>query len=97
MRTLRHHLLLEEDRNKLSQGKERNSNHFKLHLGEERFSNNKKNWQKRNNKGDLRDKLDKKHKWNDHGRNNYSSQKNDSYKKNFPCHNYGHLGHFRAT
>jgi len=41
---------MEEDR-KLSQGKERNSNNFELHLGEERYSGNKRNWQKRKPKG----------------------------------------------
>ena len=70
MRNLRHHLLMEEDR-KLSQEKERNSNNYELHLGEERYNGNKRNWQKRKPKGDLRDKLNKKRGHDDH--ENYDS------------------------
>ncbi|WVZ89020.1 hypothetical protein U9M48_035482 [Paspalum notatum var. saurae] len=95
MRNLRHHLLLDEDR-KLSQGKNKSSNNSELHLGEERYNNgNKKGWQKRKAKGDLRDKLNKKRDRDNHG--NYDTyQRNDNNKKNFACHNCGKTGHFRA-
>lgn len=92
MRTLRHHLLMEEDR-KLSQGKERNTHNSELHLGEEK-GNNKRNWQKRKSNGDLREKLNKKRDRDDRGNFN-SGQRNDKY-KNFKCHNCGQYGHFRA-
>lgn len=94
MRNLRHHLVMEEDR-KLSQGKERNSNNSELHLGEERNDANKKNWQKRKPKADLREKLNRKRDRDD--RVNYdSSQRNDKNKRDFTCHNCGQYGHFRA-
>jgi hypothetical protein len=94
MHSLRHHLLMEEDR-KLSQGKERNSHNSELHLGEEKNYENKKNWQRRNGKGDLRDKLNRKRDRGD--RENYNlSKKYDKNKRNFACHNYGQTRHFRA-
>jgi hypothetical protein len=94
VRNLRNHLLLEEDR-KLSQGKERNSHNSELHLGEEKYNGNKKGWQKRNGKGDLRDKLNRKRDIDD--QENYGTyHKSDKNKKFFTCHNCGQLGHFRA-
>jgi hypothetical protein len=45
---------MEEDI-KSSQGKERHSHHNELHLGEDR-----RNWNKRNSTGDLRDKINRK-------------------------------------
>jgi hypothetical protein len=85
MRNLRHHLIMEEDR-KLSHGKERNSNNSELHLGEERYNANKRNWQKKY-KVDLRDKLNWKRDRDDRG-NHDSSQRNDKNKRDFTCHSW---------
>ncbi|KAE8815574.1 hypothetical protein D1007_07045 [Hordeum vulgare] len=46
MRTLRHHLLMEEDRKK-SQGKEKNSYTTEIHLGEYKNQGNKRNFQRK--------------------------------------------------
>lgn len=86
MRSLRHHLLMEEDR-KSSQGKDRPSHHNELHLGEDR-----RNWNKKNSAGDLRDKINKKRNWDNQDRRG-STQNFD--KKYFKCHNCGDYGHFR--
>ncbi|KAE8810052.1 hypothetical protein D1007_13259 [Hordeum vulgare] len=86
-RNLRHHLLMEEDR-KTSQGKERHSHHQELHLGEDR-----RRWQKKNQGGDLRDKINKKRNWED--RNGRGPNSNLD-KRNFKCHSCGEYGHFRT-
>lgn len=86
MRSLRHHLLMEEDR-KSSQGKERHSHQNELHLGEDR-----RNWNKRNSTGDLRNKINRKRDWD----NNDRRGSNQNFgKKYFKCHNCGDYGHFR--
>uniref|UniRef100_A0A453S6A2 CCHC-type domain-containing protein n=1 Tax=Aegilops tauschii subsp. strangulata TaxID=200361 RepID=A0A453S6A2_AEGTS len=91
MSTLRHHLLMEEDR-KSTQRKERRSQHDELHLGEDK-SSSKRNWQKRKYGTDLRDKINQKRDGKDYnGRN--SNQKVD--KRKFNCHNCGEQGHFRS-
>lgn len=84
MRTLRHHLLMEEDR-LASQGKEKDSSNHELHLGEER-----RNWNKRNPGKDLRDKLNRKRNWDDHAGNSKTD------KKNYKCHSCGESGHFHV-
>ena len=91
MRTLRHHLLMEEDR-RSTQGKERRSQHDELHLGEDK-SSSKRNWQKRKYGTDLRDKINQKRDRNDYN-GRISNQKVD--KRKFNCHNCGEEGHFRS-
>ncbi|KAE8812597.1 hypothetical protein D1007_10293 [Hordeum vulgare] len=56
---LRHHLLLEEDRKK-SQGKEKNSYTTELHLGEYKNQGNKRNFQRKKDDTDLREKINRK-------------------------------------
>lgn len=58
LRTLRHHLLMEEDR-KNSQGKERSSYSAELHLGEYKHQGNQRNFQRKKPGIDLRDRLNK--------------------------------------
>uniref|UniRef100_A0ACD5YBF3 Uncharacterized protein n=1 Tax=Avena sativa TaxID=4498 RepID=A0ACD5YBF3_AVESA len=106
LHTLRHHLLMEEDR-KLSQGKERSSYPAELHLGEYKHQGNKRNFQKKKPGFDLRDRLNKRKDRDDThhpgkeerrdraDRNNYhQNQKLD--KKDHRCHSCGEYGHFRA-
>ncbi|KAE8778456.1 hypothetical protein D1007_48673 [Hordeum vulgare] len=104
MRTLRHHLLMEEDRKK-SQGKEKNSYTAEIHLGEHKNQGNKRNFQRKKDGTDLREKINRKRdreyrkesdgrrdkgdRWNDQ-----SKQKFD--KKNYKCHSCGEFGHFRS-
>jgi len=92
MRTLRHHLLMEEDR-KATHGRERRSQHEELHMGEHRNSN-KKPWNNYKKKGgDLRDKLNKRKDRDDQQRRPLHVDK-DNDKDKYRCHGCGDYGHY---
>lgn len=110
LRTLRHHLLMEEDR-KNSQGKEKISYSAELHLGEYKHQGNQRNFQRKKPGIDLRDRLNKRKDIDDRygagreerrdradhdrvDRNRYHSNHKVD-KKEFTCHNCGEYGHFR--